>query len=77
MPKAPPCPICKRPVPAAAEAPRPFCSQRCRTIDLGSWLTEAYRFSREIQEDDLDEVPIAMPEDAAADAPKKSKARRH
>lgn len=22
---------------------RPFCSQRCADIDLGSWLTERYR----------------------------------
>lgn len=39
------CPICKR----AAETARalnpyaPFCSRRCRTIDLGRWLGEAYR----------------------------------
>ncbi|HID21465.1 MAG TPA: DNA gyrase inhibitor YacG [Planctomycetaceae bacterium] len=23
----------------------PFCSQRCRTIDLGRWLAERYRIS--------------------------------
>jgi endogenous inhibitor of DNA gyrase (YacG/DUF329 family) len=34
---------------------RPFCSQRCRTIDLGGWLTGAYRVSRAIEEEDLDE----------------------
>ncbi|MFN7753611.1 MAG: DNA gyrase inhibitor YacG [Pseudomonadota bacterium] len=22
---------------------RPFCSQRCRTLDLGAWASEAYR----------------------------------
>jgi hypothetical protein len=22
---------------------RPFCSERCRTIDLGNWAAEAYR----------------------------------
>jgi uncharacterized protein len=56
-PKSPPCPICKRPLPAdAAQIPhRPFCSQRCRTIDLGSWLSGAYRVSRDIEEEDLDE----------------------
>lgn len=23
----------------------PFCSKRCRTIDLGRWLSEDYKFS--------------------------------
>jgi hypothetical protein len=33
------CPICRSPtVPEA----RPFCSARCREIDLGRWLTGAY-----------------------------------
>ncbi len=37
---APPCPICGKP---AAEAARPFCSTRCRQIDLGRWLGGTYR----------------------------------
>jgi uncharacterized protein len=52
------CPICKRPLPSASEkevAHRPFCSERCRTVDLGGWLTGAYRVSRPISEEDLDE----------------------
>jgi endogenous inhibitor of DNA gyrase (YacG/DUF329 family) len=50
------CPICKRPVPATPEARhRPFCSERCRTVDLGGWLTGAYRISRPVEEEDLDE----------------------
>ena len=35
-----PCPICFRPADAAFH---PFCSRRCAEIDLGRWLTEAYR----------------------------------
>ena len=34
------CPICGKP---AVEASRPFCSERCRKIDLDRWRTEAYR----------------------------------
>jgi endogenous inhibitor of DNA gyrase (YacG/DUF329 family) len=35
------CPICKKPV--AFEDPNmPFCSDRCRAIDLGNWATEKY-----------------------------------
>jgi endogenous inhibitor of DNA gyrase (YacG/DUF329 family) len=36
-----PCPTCGRPVSWAPESRfRPFCSERCRLIDLGEWLTE-------------------------------------
>jgi endogenous inhibitor of DNA gyrase (YacG/DUF329 family) len=40
------CPICKKLV--ADEGPDkplsyPFCSQRCRLIDLGRWLGEKYQ----------------------------------
>jgi hypothetical protein len=35
------CPICKKPV--KAEAPDfPFCSERCRLVDLGKWASGAY-----------------------------------
>jgi hypothetical protein len=37
---APPCPICGK---AAAVGHRPFCSARCRNIDLGRWLKGSYR----------------------------------
>ena len=34
------CPICGKP---AQETTRPFCSDRCRKIDLDRWRGEAYR----------------------------------
>jgi endogenous inhibitor of DNA gyrase (YacG/DUF329 family) len=35
------CPTCERPVEWSADSPfRPFCSERCRLIDLGAWLSE-------------------------------------
>jgi hypothetical protein len=36
---------------------RPFCSQRCKTIDLGSWLDGRYQISRPVEEEDLDSGP--------------------
>jgi len=37
---------------------RPFCSLRCRLIDLGVWLDERYRIPTEsAQEDDSPRVP--------------------
>jgi endogenous inhibitor of DNA gyrase (YacG/DUF329 family) len=42
------CPICRRSfeVPTLADLPTfPFCSERCRLIDLGAWAAESYRVS--------------------------------
>jgi uncharacterized protein len=42
--KTVPCPRCGLPAPFAADnAWRPFCSERCRLIDLGNWAAENYR----------------------------------
>ena len=39
-----PCPICSRPASPRAQNPAaPFCSPRCKQIDLGKWLDEGYR----------------------------------
>ncbi len=38
------CPQCGSPVEWTTEARwRPFCSERCKLIDLGAWASEAYR----------------------------------
>ncbi|MBB5017375.1 hypothetical protein HNQ59_000639 [Chitinivorax tropicus] len=43
-PKQVPCPQCRTPVTWSSASPhRPFCSERCRLIDLGQWANEAYR----------------------------------
>jgi uncharacterized protein len=37
------CPTCKRPIVWSEQYPyRPFCSERCRLIDLGAWLSERH-----------------------------------
>jgi uncharacterized protein len=36
------CPVCKREFDAETSPALPFCSDRCRTIDLGRWLGESY-----------------------------------
>lgn len=35
------CPICKKSV-KSADPDFPFCSDRCRSIDLGKWASGAY-----------------------------------
>lgn len=48
------CPICSAAMPADwSEYPDyPFCSKRCRTIDLGRWLGEGYRVAKPAAGDD-------------------------
>ena len=41
------CPTCRRELPNAPETypHRPFCSARCKSVDLGRWLDEEYKIS--------------------------------
>jgi len=56
-----PCPICKRQVSASEGRPPfgPFCSARCRSIDLGAWLDGHYAIAAtpEETEDEVASVP--------------------
>jgi len=52
MAKSVPCPICKKTVEVGAED-FPFCSDRCRTIDLGKWASGDYKISSPILDPDL------------------------
>lgn len=36
------CPTCRREIDWANSPYRPFCSERCRLIDLGAWLSEKH-----------------------------------
>ena len=38
---------------------RPFCSERCKLIDLGAWASELYRVPVEESVDPLSEPPSA------------------
>jgi endogenous inhibitor of DNA gyrase (YacG/DUF329 family) len=46
------CPICGKP---ATEASKPFCSERCRDVDLNRWLSDSYK------------IPAASDDDEDAD----------
>jgi endogenous inhibitor of DNA gyrase (YacG/DUF329 family) len=52
------CPVCQREMTGERSAwPQfPFCSPRCKTIDLGRWLGERYRVSQEEDEPE-DSIP--------------------
>ncbi|MCA1978399.1 MAG: DNA gyrase inhibitor YacG [Thiobacillus sp.] len=47
------CPTCGASVRWTAENPwKPFCSERCKLIDLGHWATEKYRVPAETPPDE-------------------------
>jgi uncharacterized protein len=43
------CPTCKKKETKLGDADFPFCSERCRLIDLGAWANEEYVISTPIQ----------------------------
>lgn len=54
MPRAVSCPHCKVKTPYEGNPFRPFCSERCRLIDLGQWASGGYAIpgkSAEVEED--------------------------
>jgi endogenous inhibitor of DNA gyrase (YacG/DUF329 family) len=57
------CPICRRKVPSPATTPTyPFCSKRCKLVDLGNWLSDSYVIPSSMADDnveDLDEEILA------------------
>ena len=53
------CPTCKREIVWEQSPFRPFCSERCRLIDLGAWLTEKHTIPGETA---AEEGPSEEPE---------------
>jgi endogenous inhibitor of DNA gyrase (YacG/DUF329 family) len=51
------CPICKKITDSGTDAHFPFCSERCRMLDLGAWAAEKYVVSDPIF--DEEEIPEA------------------
>ena len=51
------CPICKATTDSSTDAEFPFCSERCRMLDLGAWASEKYVVSDPIfNEEELPEA---------------------
>jgi endogenous inhibitor of DNA gyrase (YacG/DUF329 family) len=44
------CPVCKKKIGWEGNPYRPFCSYRCKMIDLGKWLKEEYRVQGQKQD---------------------------
>jgi uncharacterized protein len=50
------CPICRKAVQRDGEF-IPFCSDRCRIIDLGNWASGKYVISTPADPQDLENIP--------------------
>jgi endogenous inhibitor of DNA gyrase (YacG/DUF329 family) len=42
------CPICRKPTDPEKNSDFPFCSERCRLLDLGNWASEKHRISQPV-----------------------------
>ena len=59
-----PCPRCGAQALYSSENRwRPFCSERCRVIDLGAWASEAYRVPVAPETEDDNALPDQKPEE--------------
>lgn len=47
------CPTCNKPV-QMTDPFMPFCSERCKLIDLGAWASEKYVISEPVRLDDVE-----------------------
>lgn len=57
-----PCPICRRP---SVQQHHPFCSARCRDIDLNRWLSGSYVIPASDDDDEADAPQSGTPASAA------------
>ena len=56
------CPLCKAILPSKTLPSFPFCSDRCKLLDLNNWLSGNYTLSRPIDPtDNLEELPRIDP----------------
>ena len=65
MPKPTPikCPICGKTNDYFAEPLGPFCSARCKLVDLGKWLGEEYRVSEPLEPKHFEEFDDSSGDD--------------
>jgi endogenous inhibitor of DNA gyrase (YacG/DUF329 family) len=45
------CPQCGKEIENPKQAWRPFCSERCKLIDLGKWISGQFRIAGEEQDE--------------------------
>jgi endogenous inhibitor of DNA gyrase (YacG/DUF329 family) len=67
------CPICGAAVNSETHEEFPFCSDRCREIDLGNWATERYVISEPaFDEEALEKLMLEEPDEENENGPSDS-----
>jgi uncharacterized protein len=54
------CPTCRKIV-LRSDAEFPFCSERCRLIDLGKWASSGYVISTPLNDPETDDTNYSQP----------------
>jgi endogenous inhibitor of DNA gyrase (YacG/DUF329 family) len=57
------CPICDKPAETKENPHRPFCSARCKLLDLGNWVDENYRVPSQVERPSVEELEGQIPHD--------------
>lgn len=57
------CPVCNKQTRSEDNPFRPFCSERCKLVDLGEWMAEGYRITGDKNDD---EEPVKKIPDESA-----------
>jgi endogenous inhibitor of DNA gyrase (YacG/DUF329 family) len=55
------CPICKKAT-GPDNAFYPFCSERCKIVDLGNWASEKYVISTPVQAEEPNDEDAGRPQ---------------
>ncbi len=67
------CPICGKPVESKPQNPYdPFCSERCRMVDLGKWFSDSYRVPArpdELDDEQVDQLADELAKQSDDDEP--------
>ena len=53
------CPRCGKETEFTGNPFRPFCSKRCKQIDLGNWISENYKIPEKNKDENEDETPLS------------------
>ncbi len=64
MPRTVSCPTCKKVTPYEGNPYRPFCSERCQKIDLGTWAVGGFKIPGKALDIEEDNVPTGEIEDS-------------
>ena len=67
------CPGCKKKFNYYSSQFRPFCSEKCRLIDLGQWLNESYTVPvQKLTPEEADQLEQLIHEKNQQDSPEES-----